>query len=46
MLALVRFLKLNIIMKGTIEISDSQFDKLIKQSIDIALGNIHLERQS
>ena len=31
-------------MKATVEINDSQFDKLIKQSIDTALGNINLEK--
>lgn len=31
-------------MKATIEISDNQFDKLIKQSIDNALSNINLEK--
>lgn len=31
-------------MKATIEISDSQFDKLIKQSIDNSLANIDLEK--
>lgn len=31
-------------MKGTIEIDDSHFVNLIKQSIDAALGNINLEK--
>lgn len=31
-------------MKGTIEINDAQFDKIIKQSVDNALKNINLEK--